>query len=130
MSKYEPLGVYLRQKSTAEVPMTFREIEQVIGTSLPPKAQNHPAWWSNSTSNNVMTRIWLEAGFKTERVDVAARRLVFRRAGPRPVQAPGRPALSERSGGHPLFGALKGTVTVAPGVDLTAPSDELWDAEA
>jgi hypothetical protein len=27
---------------------------------------------------------------------------------------------------HPLFGALKGLGTVAPGVDLTEPADPTW----
>ena len=27
-----------------------------------------------------------------------------------------------------IFGALKGTVTIAPGADLTSPADEEWDA--
>ena len=27
-----------------------------------------------------------------------------------------------------IFGALKGTVTIAPGVDLTMPTHEKWDA--
>ena len=28
-----------------------------------------------------------------------------------------------------LWGAMRGTVTVAPGVDLTDPTGETWDAE-
>jgi len=28
-----------------------------------------------------------------------------------------------------LWGAMSGTVTVVPGVDLTEPTDEVWDAE-
>jgi antitoxin (DNA-binding transcriptional repressor) of toxin-antitoxin stability system len=28
-----------------------------------------------------------------------------------------------------LWGAMRGTVTVAPGVDLTEPTGERWDAE-
>ena len=28
-----------------------------------------------------------------------------------------------------LWGAMRGTVTVAPGVDLTQPTGEIWDAE-
>ena len=30
----------------------------------------------------------------------------------------------------PLWGALRGTVTIAPGVDLTAGGGELWEADA
>lgn len=29
-----------------------------------------------------------------------------------------------------LWGAMRGTVTIAPGTDLTAPLDEPWEAEA
>lgn len=29
-----------------------------------------------------------------------------------------------------LWGAMRGSVTVAPGTDLTAPTGEFWDAEA
>lgn len=28
-----------------------------------------------------------------------------------------------------IFGALKGTVTIMPGTDLTLPTGEAWDAE-
>ena len=78
-SKYDPLGDYLASRQTAEVPMSFAEIEKVIGAALPPKAVDHPAWWSNNTSNNTMTKVWLDAGFRTERVNISARKLVFRR---------------------------------------------------
>jgi antitoxin (DNA-binding transcriptional repressor) of toxin-antitoxin stability system len=30
----------------------------------------------------------------------------------------------------PLWGALRGTVTMLPGTDLTAPTGEAWDANA
>src|SRR6201991_4816061 len=79
MGKYEPLGQFLRNQRTAEVSMTFREIEKVTGVKLPPKAQHHRAWWSNNPDNNVMTRVWLDAGFESAQVDMAGRKLVFRR---------------------------------------------------
>ena len=79
MSKYEKLGTFLRAQHALELPMTFAEIESVIGYPLPRSAR-YAAWWSNHPSNNVMTRIWLAAGFKTEQVDVEKKKLVFRRA--------------------------------------------------
>jgi len=129
VGKYDPLTAYLRQAGTTEVPLTFAEVEEIIGGPLP-ASKKYPAWWSNNPSNNVMTRAWLAAGFQTERVDIEGRRLVFRRArkaqnDPRPHAAPGRaPGLLDR-----LRASLGGTVTVAPGVDLTAPTGEIWDAE-
>jgi hypothetical protein len=33
---------------------------------------------------------------------------------------------SETAKRHPLIGALRGTVIIAPGVDLTEPADPEW----
>jgi hypothetical protein len=135
-SKYEPLGRYLATRQTAEVPMSFAEIEKVIGGSLPPKAAGHPAWWSNNTSNNTMTKVWLDAGFRTERVNIGARKLVFRRVGaPRETAGGSPPGGAPRpTGGGGLLertrAALGGTVRLAEGVDLTDPTEEAWDAQA
>src|SRR5229473_888871 len=78
MGKYSALGDYLRAQTRSEVPMTFAQIERVIGTKLP-ESHRYRAWWSNNAFNSVMTKAWLEAGFRTERVDMAGRKLVFRR---------------------------------------------------
>ncbi len=61
MNKYDRLGAFLRKQARESVPMTFAEIEQVVGVTLQ-KSQIYQAWWSNSTSNNVMTQVWLDAG--------------------------------------------------------------------
>jgi hypothetical protein len=45
MGKYEPLTEFLRKQAGNEVEMTFAQIERVIGSKLPPKAQEHRAWW-------------------------------------------------------------------------------------
>ncbi|MHB8284157.1 MAG: DUF7662 domain-containing protein [Caulobacteraceae bacterium] len=139
MGKYDPLGAYLKGCTTDEVPMTFNEIERIIGGPLP-ESQKFAAWWSNNPSNNVMTRVWLAAGYRTERVDLAGERLVFRKVEPRldsrtwPTAAPPEasgvaeanaptlaPAKPKRSGPHPGWGALAETVIIPEGVDLTAP---------
>ena len=131
MGKYEPLGDYLRKQSATRVPMTFAEIERIVGVKLP-KSQQYPAWWSNSTSNNVMTQIWLDAGFQTEKVDVESRKLVFRRVAASAAIKEREIPPSDRDGKarHPLIGWMKGTVTATPGVDLTEPADPQWGAVA
>jgi hypothetical protein len=127
--KYAPLGQYLEKQSTNLVPMTFAEIERVIGAKLP-DSQRYPAWWSNNPFNNVMTKVWLDAGFQTEQVDITRRKLVFRRvSAPQPVTENG-PAPTDSSKHHPLIGWMKGTVTIAPGVDLTQPADPEWGERA
>ena len=79
MGKYAPLGDFLRKQRVSRIPMTFVEIERLIGTKLP-KSQQYPAWWSNNPFNNVMTQVWLDAGYKTEEVDVEGRKVVFCRS--------------------------------------------------
>ncbi|HXC54822.1 MAG TPA: hypothetical protein VNU97_05980 [Rhizomicrobium sp.] len=147
MSKYDALGDYLSKQFGSEIPMTFTEIEKVIGLKLPPKAQHYRAWWSNNPSNNVMTKVWLAAGFQTEQVDMASRKLVFKRKDRGAGLPPTPPALvsASRVGmaetpreftppetsvqRHPALGAMKGTFTIEPGYDLTKPvyTDEEWE---
>src|SRR3954470_4583454 len=108
MGKYTRLGEFLRAQRSKEVPMTFAEIERVIGAKLPPNSPQYPAWWSNNPSNNVMTKVWLAAGFRTEQVDIKARKIVFRRA----EQNDGETTVpaAKKVGQHPIIGALKGSV--------------------
>lgn len=131
MGKYEPLGQFLRQQRTREVPLTFREIEKITGVKLPPKAQHHRAWWSNNPDNNVMTKVWLEAGFESAQVDIEKRKLVFRRV-TKPDEATGgfaeptQKPYATKDGRHPAWGALKDITFVPPGVDLTEPAFPEW----
>ena len=39
------------------------------------------------------------------------------------------PIRGEEEDSVDLWGAMRGTVTIAPGVDLTEPTGEIWDAE-
>jgi hypothetical protein len=121
MSKYTPLGEFLRAQRGNEVPMTFEDIERLTGTKLPASAR-YRAWWSNNSSNSVLTRVWLDAGFESAQVDMAARKLVFRRA--RGADAPKQIGTATKR--HPLFGALKGLLRVTRGTDLTQPADPKW----
>jgi hypothetical protein len=132
--KYQPLETFLATRQSEEVPATFEEIERIIGAKLPNVAHTHRAWWSNNPSNNVMTKSWLAAGYKTERVDMAAGRLVFRRA--RDRNAPGGSPTAKtahtptaKSVLERLWDALADSVHVQEGVDLTQPTGEAWDAE-
>jgi hypothetical protein len=124
MGKYSRLGEFLRAQRGKEVPMTFAEIERVIGGKLPPNSPQYPAWWSNNPSNNVMTKVWLAAGFRTEQVDIKSRKVVFRRMEQKTPETPVPQA--NKDGRHPIFGALKGLVHIPDGVDLTEPADPDW----
>lgn len=138
MSKYEPLRRFLEANGAETVAMSFAQIESLLGFKLP-ASHRYRAWWSNNTFNNVMTNAWIAAGYKTEQVDIEARKLVFRRVKMPPIRTPGfaeaapggldgagvvatgsKPRAARR---HPLFGWMRGTITIAPGTDLAAPAD-------
>jgi len=137
-TRYSPLEAYLTSQPSgiAEVAMTFDEIERIIGDKLPSSAFKHRPWWSNNPSNSTITNAWLNAGFKSERVNMEGRRLVFRRVTtptPKAIVVQGRKAMAGEKPHsyavklrHPLFGALKGTIRLMPGTDLTKPADPTW----
>jgi hypothetical protein len=124
MSKFEPLTKHLCRIPASEYRTTFSEVERILGFKLPPSARRHRPWWSNNASNSAMTKAWLAAGFRTEQVDMAGEKLVFRRTA---SAHHSRPASDNKPRRSPI-GGLRGTVQVAPGVDLTEPTGEIWDA--
>lgn len=142
MGKYDPLNRYLKSQPGTTVPMSFTEIERIIGFKLPPSAYRHRPWWSNNASNSVITNAWLEAGYRTEQVDMARKKLVFVRPITPPV--PAGFGLSEEGRAfkhaeatvprhHPLIGVLKGTFSIEASWDLTRPAldpeeQAEWDA--
>jgi hypothetical protein len=141
MSKYDPLITFLQSKDGREVRMSFAEIETVIGHKLPEKSKAMRAWWSNNPSNNVLTRAWLAAGYKSAQVDIANERLSFvpnadaggfaemKQQGFKPSPAKGPPleTLGDKTPyRHPAWGAMKGMITILPDVDLTAPAYVDW----
>jgi len=122
MSKYDALGDYLKRQPGDRVPMTFAEIEKIIGAKLPPSAQEHRPWWGNNATNHVNAKAWLDAGFESEQVDMAGRKLVFRRVRKTTPAA----AAGEGEPFHPLYGMMQDLIRVMPGVDLTEPADPEW----
>ncbi len=122
MSKYSALGDYLKGQPRDAVPMTFGEIEKIVGAKLPASAHKHRPWWSNNPDNSVMTKVWLDAGFQSEQVDIATRKLVFRRVRKPPTASCRR----TKSRFIRLYGFMKGLVRVMPGTDLTQPADPEW----
>lgn len=135
MKKYDALGAFLKAQHAARISMTFAEIERVIGDKLPGSAYRHRPWWSNNPGNNVMTKVWLDAGFLSEQVDMEGRRLVFtlmeepRASGGMAEDAPEFRAADAEGGEKkprrsPLFGCMRGTFRVDPAWDVTKPALE------
>lgn len=88
MSKYDALAAHLAQRSVREHPMSFAEIESVIGSRLPASAREHRPWWANNAQSHVPRRGWLQAGFKTARVDMSNERVTFVRTDAADVASP------------------------------------------
>jgi hypothetical protein len=123
MSKYDAFGEYLRQQHRDVVPVKFADIEKITGRKLPASSR-YRAWWSNNDFNSVLTKVWVEAGFKSEQVDMEGRKLVFRR-----VRKPKAEDAAKSSGEkpfHPLDGYMQGLIRIMPGTDLTQPADPEW----
>lgn len=128
MSKYESFKKFLMVSAKDSLRMSFGEIEQVLGFPLPASKQ-YQAWWSNNPTNNVMTRAWLDAGYRTSNVDVEGERITFikvssaegaARKGSSASSTPNGPAK-----GSP-WGVWANSVKLVSDFDYTAPADPEW----
>jgi hypothetical protein len=110
-NKYEPLREYLAALSptTNETTLSFDQVTQIIGKTLPPSAFKHDStWWSNRKRGT--GTYWLDAGFKADH-DLEQQIVRFKRITPT-IELP-RPLtlkevvteVNERAQGHP-FGSL------------------------
>jgi hypothetical protein len=86
-SKYEPLEIYLAglSPSMTEISLSFREIEDIIGASLPNSAHVYREWWANQAdlSTRPQAKAWIDAGFEVEAVQQHqdGGSVIFRRRG-------------------------------------------------
>jgi len=76
VGKYDPLREYLAGQGGAEVPMTFDEVERLVGP-LPSSARVHRAWWANDSEVEALA--WRTAGWHVRSVNLAAEYVVFAR---------------------------------------------------
>ena len=82
VGKYDRLRDHLRRQRTADIEMTFRDIELVLGCMLPNSAAR-PQWWANSKQpdkKNVQQSAWRDAGFDAF-LSVGSERVRFERVG-------------------------------------------------
>jgi len=79
-NRYELLGEYLTNLSqrTKSKTLTFREVERIIGSNLPSAATSHRVWWANNP-DSPQAKQWLDAGWRTARVNLTDERLEFSR---------------------------------------------------
>ena len=80
--KYLSLYDYLKNRYANTVVLTFAEIEDLLGFTLPEPARSQQDWWTNTDSNTVLTahsQSWTLAS-RTARVNLMAQTVVFERA--------------------------------------------------
>ena len=97
-SKYDPLRAHLEASTEALVRLTFAQIERILGAVLPASATKHPAWWANEeVGTHGHARAWLEAGFRTQALDLNARRVEFARVRPASRRSTSEPSPPSRA---------------------------------
>ena len=79
MGKYEPLTHYLESQCEEIWDARFSDVERVLGFPLPRSAHEYPAWWANQEPGHSQTRGWRDAGWETSQVDLASKKVRFRR---------------------------------------------------
>ena len=77
MSKYDPLRAYLDSCGGVDVPLSFADIEAVLGFDLPYSARHHRHWWGNNAFGHAQSRSWMKARYKVAKIDLAAETVVF-----------------------------------------------------
>lgn len=78
--KYAALFRHLAALDAQQWRATFRDVETILGFSLPNSARIHRPWWSNQASGGHSHALaWYAAGWRTSAVDLAAEALVFER---------------------------------------------------
>ncbi|MDT0276663.1 DUF262 domain-containing protein [Blastococcus goldschmidtiae] len=74
--KYRKLWEWLRAQDADEIPLTFEEVEEVLGIPLPPSARLHmPHWYGYE--GTALGRAIRDAGWKASMVDLQEQRVTF-----------------------------------------------------
>lgn len=84
--KYRNLFAHLCDLQSHEWRATFREIESILGFSLPASARLYRPWWGNQRlgGGHSQALAWNVAGWETADVDMDAETLILRRKRPPP----------------------------------------------
>ena len=74
--KYRQLSDYLYSNEDDKVRLTFGDIEQVLGFTLPPSAYIHRAFWANTKTHSIALS-WMSVGFETVEVNIEGSYVIF-----------------------------------------------------
>lgn len=79
---YRPLFKYLDGRFADSIVLTFAQIEDLLGHSLPGGAFSEPSWWTGAAAGQTaspQSKSWTQA-HRTASVNLVARTVMFDRA--------------------------------------------------
>ena len=75
-NKYKPLAEYLFRNGAKKIELTYKEIENILGFTLPSTAYNYPqSFWAN-TETHSYSSAWLKVGYRA-RTNIADKKVIF-----------------------------------------------------
>lgn len=78
--KYQPLHALLSRQS-AEITLSFEDIEHILGFKLPNSAYTYEVWWSND-SNHSQAISWLKCNMRSENLNLRTKHVTFTKNAP------------------------------------------------
>lgn len=79
MGKWDPLGTYLAEANRSRVVITYAQIEELIGSTLPESAHRYrPQFWANALRNPTADS-WMRVGYRTRLTGLAKNQVAFER---------------------------------------------------
>ncbi|ANU16155.1 GNAT family N-acetyltransferase [Planococcus maritimus] len=77
--KYIPLSHYFEAATNSSIRLTFSEIEQIMGQTLPNAAYLNKSWWKKSKPPAKHFHAWMDAGYRVTDIE-PDRYVVFEKA--------------------------------------------------
>ncbi len=81
--KYAPFYQWFKNQPPEKtaIELSFSQIEEILGSKLPPSAFKHEPWWRDASAgtSHVQAIAWLEAGWRVQSVDLKNKRVGFAR---------------------------------------------------
>lgn len=78
-SKFIKLANFFDKQQDIRITLTLNRIEELIGEPLCMSARRHHAYWHPSPTHTI-TRCWVDNGYRTVHVDLAAEQITFEKA--------------------------------------------------
>jgi group II intron reverse transcriptase/maturase len=76
--KYYKLKMFFAESSAASITLTFKQIEDIIGSKLPPSAKDS-TWWYPRFQSNRIAEAWVTEGYTMQRIDTEKEKVTFHR---------------------------------------------------